>query len=338
MPENVLTRSELRPDGTLLLTPALDPGRFGYRVVLEGVFTFAYTGEQFDALYRDHGTGKFTDRHSYLQWQPEAGVLESADPAAHRYVFRLPATAVKPGESAGVRVDIDHFVSDVLIPPSEVRSQMRGSLGIQVMQVPLAPPSPWSVGWVGVPAAVTIGCIGWVVRRRMAFQGVPDEVASQLARIERKCRAARGLVTRRHERLFPLAGRIGALQEAAFDLARELRSLHSSRRFLERPVLEREIAELAASRDSVRPEARAALAEKRKNLILLDQSQEAESACRLRLTRIEAVLDSACLTLRSDSEPVGGHLAEDLCRDLDAELGALREMARSLPMREPLSS
>jgi hypothetical protein len=327
-----LTNDELRPNGDRLLTPSLDPERFAYQVVIEGVFTFGYTGEQFDALYRDRGTGRFTERHPHLHWSPVEPHLVSEDREGHRYVFTFPPGALRPGASAGVRVEIDRFISEFLIPRSEVDRQLSGALTVQVLRSPLAATPTWGFGvLVGLPTLAVLGGAAWVLRRRMAFQGLPPELAEQIARIDRKAAAARAALRGARAGVFPLRERLVALQEAGVALTREIRKIRASHQLLDRAHLEREIADLARqaeARGAPHPEAERLLAEKRQNLLLLESAEEAEAACRLRLSRIETMLDAACLTLRRPEgiTTPGATDPDALCRDMDAELSALREL------------
>src|SRR5712692_2883640 len=114
MPESELATVRLPPTGDRLLTPPLGPS--GASLVLEGVFTFRYSGLQFDALYRTGPDGAFSQRHSYLAWSPRQPLLESEDIARHRYQFRYPSEWGLRGQSIGLRIDLDRFVDEFLIP------------------------------------------------------------------------------------------------------------------------------------------------------------------------------------------------------------------------------
>ena len=70
------------------------------------------------------------------------------------------------------------------------------------------------------------------------------------------------------------------------------------------------------------------LAKKRESLEMLDELRRAEAACSMRLTRIDALLDTTRLTLRSASVQASPSGEDALCRDLDAEVAAIREAAR----------
>src|SRR5882672_7424257 len=93
----------LEPTGDTVLIPAPQmPHGAGLRLVLDGIFRFRYTDEIFDAVYKFTATGERV-RHSYLQWKPQAPVLESEDPVRHRYVYRFPPEWNWSGQTVGVR-------------------------------------------------------------------------------------------------------------------------------------------------------------------------------------------------------------------------------------------
>jgi hypothetical protein len=342
MADTELVSSPLPLTGDWLLTPALrELDRLGYRVVLEGVFRFAYTGEAFDALYRAGTDGAFRQRHEYLQWRPRAPGLEQEDPVHHRYVFRVPAEGQLEGLSVGVRVDVDRLVNEFLISPSEVRGALSGDVRMTVWQTPLAPLSLWPlIAWTSVPAALLVGGTGWVIRRRMAFRGLAPELQARLAGIERKHRAARAALGPARMTLFPLQERLAAVREAAFTLAREIQDLRNVRSLVDRRVLEAETARLegglaTVADEGARREGELALREKRKTLAVLRELEAAEARCAMRLFKTEAVLESTCLTLRNlPAAPADEPAEEILRRELDAEVAAIGELARELAGRE----
>ena len=67
----------------------------------------------------------------------------------------------------------------------------------------------------------------------------------------------------------------------------------------------------------------------------LDEMKQNEEVCSLRLAKIEAVLDSAALTLRSARASARAAPSEEALRhDLDAEVRALHEVERDLAARK----
>jgi hypothetical protein len=345
-----IASTALPPTGDWVLTPELgDVGRFRYRVVLEGVFRFAYSGARFDAVYKAGPDGAFTQPHRYLAWRqggdrrPRAPALESEDPVRHRYVFRIPNEWRLQGQSVGVRVDVDQLVNEFLIPPSEVRSALSGDVRMTVLQTPLAPANPWPlIAWTSLPAALLAGGAGWVIRRRMAFRGLSPELQARLARIEQRCRAARAALGPAHGRLFPLEERLTAVREGAVSLARQLQDLRDARRLTDQRTLEAEMTllqgRLATLTDATaRREGEIALGEKRKTLTALSEMERAEARCAMRLSKIEAVLESTCLTLRERRTGPASEPAEDsLRRELDAEVAAIAEVTGEIAGCEAL--
>ena len=340
MPDSELASFRFRPDGDRVLTPPLDSSRFAYRIVLEGVIRFAHSGLEFDAVNRSGTGGPFSERHQYLQWSPLAPVLEREDPYRHRYVFRVPPEWDLRGDSVGVRLDLDQLVREYLITPSEARSALSGELRITVLQAGLT--GAWAIPPAAWPAAAAIAGTAWVVRRRMLLAAPARERSLQEAvrRIERKYRAARAAAGSKEGRLLPIRERLTGVREGARALERQIRDLRRARGLKDRRSLERDLealqSQLEACADAqVRAEGERALGEKRKSLLLVEDMEQAEARCLMRLDKIEAVLDSTCLALRSAAlSRTGDRTAEaeaELCRDLDAEVAAVREVAETAP-------
>src|SRR5690349_2068418 len=140
MPDTELASITLRPTGETVVTPVLtDVGTRDYRIILEGTLRFAYDGEEFDALYRSGPSGDFTRRHDFIRWAPRPLPVENQDPVHHRYVFRVPWEWHMEGQSVGVGVNLDAFVNEFLIRPSEVSGALSGELRMTVLQSPSMP-------------------------------------------------------------------------------------------------------------------------------------------------------------------------------------------------------
>jgi hypothetical protein len=342
MPDSELTTFTLPPNGDRVTTPELDPANNDYRFVVEGTVRSSYDGREFDALYRTNAAGEFVEHHSLLQWNPPDVILGSSNTAAHRYVFRLPANAA--AKTAGVRVDVDQLVSDYLIPPSEVKAALSGSFHVSVLQAPLAPASPWTTAiLVGLPAAAVMTGVGLVIRRRIALRGLSDDLAACLVRIEEKSRVAKSALGRDKGRAQPLADRLGAVRDGAAALVRQVQGLRDSQLLVDRPSVEKEVQALRdrafKMKDTdMRREAEAAMLEKSKALQMLDELNAAETRSAMRLTKIEAILDSACLSLRASARgPIETRPEEALQRELDAEVRAIREVTREMEEVRELS-
>jgi hypothetical protein len=265
-------------------------------------------------------------------------VLERADPARHRYVFRVPAGSVPDGESVGVRLNVDRFVDETLLEPSRVRAALSGDLTVSVLQTPAM--IPWSLYAAGasVPAALAVGGLGLVVRRRMILGGLDADLIHAIGRIEQKARVARQAATRAQRASVPqMTERFDQLARGARAVARQAQDLRGAQRLVDRRAMQREIGALerrlaAGKDDEGTAEARATLNEKRHALARLDEMKQNEEVCSLRLAKIEAVLDSAALTLRSARAAAPSE--ESLRHDLDAEVRALHEVERDLAARK----
>jgi hypothetical protein len=341
MPDTELSSSLLQPDGVRIATPILkEMGRFGYRVVLQGVWRCDYNGRLFDPLYRLDENGKAEQRHNYLQWTPQPPMLESEDPARHRYVFRIPPEW--EGKSVGVRVNVDRFVDEFLIPPSEVRASLSGEVRMTVLQTPLVVPLLPRLAPVAIPALLVAGGAVFVIRRRMRWGGLAHDLQQTLMSIEQKYRVARAAVSQEPSRLFPLHDKIAALRDGAFGLARHIQRLRHAQQLVDRRTLEADIArleqQLAALRDeAAQRDGEIILAEKRRALALIEDMEQNAARCALRLAKIEATLDAFALTLRhaqtqSSPQPV----EETLRRQLDAEVAAIQDTARDMQAFEEL--
>lgn len=342
MPDTI-ANAPLSPGGEALMTPPLkDFAHNEYRVVLEG--TFRCLGETFDALYLADGTP-----HNYLLWSPVKPSIVSesnAAKAAHRYEFQIPANVVPEGQSLSVQLDIDRLIDRFLVTRSEIVNGIEGEIRVTVLQLPLVAPFPWAtVATVATPAALVAGGITWVLRRRMAFQGMTPELLARINRIQTKAQAARQAAVRQSSSV-PIRERIETLASAALPLARQCVDLSAAQKLASRDALNQDItalehrlAMLTASgvANGAAKETEATLEEKRKALTRLDELARAEALCILRLEKIEAILDSAALTLHSalanTNEPAS---EEHLRKALDAEVAAVHAVSQEAPKVELL--
>jgi hypothetical protein len=173
----------------------------------------------------------------------------------------------------------------------------------------------------------------------MRLHGLDADLLAHIECIDERCagavRAARGGA----DRLIPVGGRIQALRKSALGLARQVQELRRSRRHLDRGSLENEVSaqrqRLSAAADGeIRRETAVLLAAKERSLALLGELETAEARCVLRLEKIEAVLEGAALSMRGTQgqAAIAASAKEDdtLCRALDAEVDAVREVQQEL--------
>ena len=330
MPDDLKPSVSILPDGSRVVPPAGESkSASGLRVEIRGMLRCAYNNRAYDAAYECDSAGQAdtTRPHHYLAWQPRAPVLEEEDIRAHRYIFRFPTIA--QGVLPTVRVDVDRFVDDFLIPPSEVRASLSGQFDLTVWQPVTPPPSPWRFPLASVPALAVTGGIAWVLHRRMTVGALDFDLQSQLGRIRRKAGAARAAVRPEDARLVPVRARLTALEEGAGKLAKQAQQIRSARAQHDRAALESD-AEALTKRggrsEAANEEIRQTLLEKEKSLAALTELEKAESQCASRLARVEAILESALAGLQSVRvgampAPVG----ETVFGELDAEVSALRE-------------
>jgi hypothetical protein len=196
-----------------------------------------------------------------------------------------------------------------------------------------APPfNLWpEIAGASVPAALMLVGIGWILRRRMALAGMPLELQLQLGRIIRKQRAARSALVSGPPRYHRLAGNLNEVQSGAWIVARRIRTLRDARSRFDRTSLAMEVVRLeqvlpCMADRAARGVGETVLGEKRKALALLEEIERAEARCAMRLTTLEATLDTACLTLRQlQPDSPATPSIETVRRELEAEVAAIAE-------------
>ncbi len=339
MPD-IIADFPLPPGGDALMSPPFtDFDQNKYHLVLEG--TFRCMGETFDALYLADGTP-----HNYLRWSPATPQLISEDRAAHRYAFEVSPTGVSKSQSVSVQLNIDRLIDRFLVTRSEIIKGIEGEIHVTVLRLPLVVPFPWTtVAAAATPAALVVGGVAWLLRRRMAFQGISPELLARINRIQIKAQSARQAASRQRSSV-PIRERIETLANAALPLARQCTELNAAQKLADRDTLKQDItalehrlAMLIASgvANGAAKETEATLEEKRKSVTRLDELARAEALCILRLEKIEAILDSAALTLHSaranTTEPAS---EEHLRKALDAEVAAVHAVSQEAPKVELL--
>jgi hypothetical protein len=337
MPSDPKAPITILPDGSRTVVP-IDMGTTaaGLRIEVRGTVRCAYNNQEYDALYacdRD-GVGDEARPHNYLAWWPRKPEIESANIRSHRYVFRFPAIAA--GVSPTVGIDVDRFVRDFLISPSEVRSSLSGQFEAAVLPPPIAAPSPWTLTAAAVPVLLFTGGVAWVIRRRMANPALDYDLQLQLQRIRQKARAARAAVRREDVRLVQIGGRLTTLEQGAGRLVKQAQRLRGALALQNRPALDKQILKLQQETEnhSARVGVHRTLQEKRKALAAVTRLEEAAAVCILQLTRIEAVVENTLAGLHTvQVESTEAGTTDTVCQALDAEVSALRE-ATSLVREE----
>lgn len=265
------------------------------RAVLAGSFKCSYNGRTYDALFSSIGEGP-GQPHSFVRWSPAEMEVMAENRAAHRYVLRLPEGAGTPA-SVSAWVDVDGFVTEFIITPSEVRQSLSGNLRLQLWRASPQGPPPWLIigGIVGI-AALGLGAFGlWrQARRRMA------DVRELLGRIERSYTTAMDSVresdwdTGEHER------QLRHLRDGARELAERIGGFRRVAGRIDRDRLDDEIAQTQArlqeaERDDVRQELRSVLDARRRLREAVEDTEAAEQRYLLRLSRIDSTLEATSL-------------------------------------------
>jgi hypothetical protein len=328
MPETI-ARISLPPSGEAVLTPPLDaPAQNEYRVILRG--TVECMSEVFDARYLQDGV----TRHSYLRWSPVEPVLLREDTINHLYEYRIPTETIPQGQSLSLQIDIDRLIDRFLITRSEIVSSLQSNLSLDVVRIPLVAPFPW------IPVLTGTGVLagfGWVLQRRMQFQGLDDDLRQRLADIQRKAHQAKRVAVG-HDPV--LQKQLNTLAEASLPLARQVAHIRHAYKSIHRGVLETDIETLShrlqgfpeGTSERARQETEATLTEKRKTLQRYNELTERESLCLLRLDKIAAILESATLTLHSAETRTNEPASEEhLRKAVDAEVSAIHMVAQEIP-------
>ena len=334
MPIEKLTPVPIEPDGVRLAIPARDADlQDGLTVEIGGVIRCAYNGKAYDGVYECNlADAADTGRpHSYLSWQPYAPSLIEQDTREHRYRFRFAKLA--RGVLPSVRVDIDRFVDDFLISPSEVRGSLTGRFMItRVEGAPFA--LPWHYALAAAPALVLTGAAAWVIRRRMTASVLDYDLVAQLHRIREKAAAAQRAVRNEDRQLVAVRERVKVLENGAHHLARQIQQIRTGRGLHNRAQLERD-AKLLAQRASVEPsneELLETLLVKRKSLEQLAELEQSEHGLADRLSKIEAVLENALAGLQNvRTSNMADPVRNSVCQALDSEVAALREATQLQP-------
>ncbi len=318
-----IAQVEVLPNGrevALPLPAGADPRDL--RVVLTGTFACSYNGRSYDALHTTGGGARFDEPHEYVRWSPEMEVIDQ-DPSAHRYVLRLP-----PGdapESVTAWVDVDRFVTDLIITPSEVRASLGGGLRMELWRAPRAADSLALIsGLVAVLAALALAV---VIAQRRAARGMAD-VEDSLRRIERKHATALRTTRDREWDSADLREHLQRLRDGARELAAQIAAFRRTAREVDRHRLDEEIAQAEeqlerSEREDVRAELQLALDAKRRLRDLVEDSAATQQRCLLRLSRIESAIEATTLWVTGQEGRIADRGADrEALAALEQELAA----------------
>lgn len=324
--------AEVPPTGREVALPLPQGAKAGdLRVVLSGVFECSYNGRTYDALNTTSDTGVFDQRHGYVHWSPGDMELVDSDPSAHRYVLKLAETMAKLPVAASAWVDVDQFVTDLIITPSEVRGSLHGSLRLEV----------WRARGRRTPATLILGAIALLAALVLVhvWRRVPEEmadVAALVSRIERKYRSAVRAVGPRGKVSFRLRMELERLRDGARELAKHIAAFRRAAATVDQRQLEGEIAQAEqqlqqADRNALRQEIEAMLAAKRKLHRLLADTEANESRYLLRLSKIESAIDATTVWATSQEGQLADERAEDQAiAELELELESVDEAIEEL--------
>jgi hypothetical protein len=322
----------IKPDGARVVTPTIDSGSYSdYLVVLEGSFHFEHTGEVIDAVYRFRKDGTPLRKHSLLAWRPRTPPVVSEDSFGHRYVFRLPENWSMEGQSFTLGLDKNALMREFLLTNGDIQSQLSGEIRMTMRASAASGALPV---WMGIPAIGMIAGAAWVIRRRRTFGGLDEDLARSVAILQEKTTAALKIASGQKRVSRQVKARLNTLQRGAVDLAQRLQEIRKSLLLSDSDRTEAEVAALEARLGSVtetttRLDLEAALDHKRKALAAAQDLRAAEERCRLRLAKIEGVVDSTCLHLqRANVGDYAGPVEDTVLRELDSEVRAVGQVAR----------
>lgn len=303
------------------------------RIVLEGLFDCSLNGRTYDAVYTASDTGQFDRRHDYVRWTPEDMALAEYDTSAHQYVLKLAEDSGELPQAVSARVNVDQFVTDLIVTPSEVRQSLSGSLRLELWQA-----SGSSAGAaLIVGAVVVLAALAAVVLLR---RGKPAEemadVAELLSRIERKYESAMSTIEGQREDAFELSSQLQRLRDGAQELGEHIAAFRGAASTVDRQQLEGEIARAQqqlqqTERADLRQEIEATLAAKRKLRDLLTDTDANEARYLLRLSKIESTIDATTMWVTGQERLLADEVGEDRAiAELEQELKSLDEAIEEL--------
>jgi len=304
------------------------------RIVLSGGFRCARTGQSHDAMWSTSSSAEFDRKHDYVKWAPADVQVVEGSPSTHEYVLAFPEDTRELPESVSVRIDVDQFVTDLIITPSEVRESLTGSLRLEVWREPGLSLANLLVFLclVGLGVAAVV----LVHRRRCAPPMDMSDVEELLARIDRKYESAMGAIEGQREDAFELTSELERLRDGSRELAKHIEAFRRAARTVDRGELDREVARIEqqleeADRDDVRQEIKATLAAKRRLRDLLADTDASEARYLLRLSKIESTIDATTMRVTGQEQRLADEVHEDRAiAELEQELKSLDEAIEEL--------
>lgn len=306
MPETTVAMIQILPDGSVYALPAGAMRDAAVtRVVITGAVQCSYNGRSYDAFYvcASDGTAITTQPHRLLRWTGTITRLLEADSNAHRYVFGI-APSTSGQAASGVGIALDRLVDELLISPSEVKRALSGSLRAELVQTVPPPATSWlGLGVGAVAFGLSVSSVGWVVRRRLLFDGLDADLKARLAAINGKVQSAQLFVDCKSASSLRAAARLAALRQGAAMLAQYIQRLRRAR------IEQGHTTTFVAG----------------------DPLCEAEQAAVRRLERLETTAGAALETLQHlNAVAAPFEQIERLASALDSEIAAMREVGGNL--------
>jgi len=303
------------------------------RIVLDGVFSCSYNGRSYDAFYTTSDTGALDRRHDYVRWSPDDMKLAEYDTSAHRYVLKLANDRGELPQAVTARVNVDRFVTDLIITPSQVTDSLSGNLRLGVWRSSRSGAAAWlTLGLVLVAAAL----VAVLLRRRARPAAEMADVAQLLSRIERKYGSAMSVIEGQRPDAFELSSQLERLRDGAQELAEHIAAFRGAAGTVDQQQLEGEIAQVEqqleqTQRDDLRQEIEATLAAKRKLRDLLADTEANEARYLLRLSKIESTMDATTVWVAGQEARLADEVGEDRAiAELQQELKSLDEAIEEL--------
>ena len=263
-------------------------------VVLEGSFTCSYNGRTY---YVRGNSGDPNSGVGYVLWTPPKGFLPiDAGVSSQRVVLGPSFDVASVPETAGAYVNIDQLVRELMITPSEVKQSLSGRARLEVWQTS-RPPLLAALLFGGL---VLIGVLAVIARLRRSDRASTADAQAILRRIERKYAPAMKAIDDQRWDAHELRSQLTQLRDGAREFVRRIGAFRRAAGSVDRAKLEAEISQAErqlaeAQRDDLRAEVESTLAAKRKLRELLTDTQANEARYLLRLSKIEAAMDTASL-------------------------------------------